>query len=140
MPTRQQPRRSALEALARESRTLIFYEAPHWVLATLEDMAACFGDDREAVLAKELTKTHETLIHTPLGELVEKDRADPNQQRGEIVLVVRGAQAQADSAEQERLLRILMAEVPLKQAAIAAKITGGSKNALYQQGLILKGH
>ena len=124
LPARQQPRRSALEALAKESRTLIFYEAPH------------------RVLARELTKTHETIIHGTVAELVERVRADANQQRGEIVLVVRGADLEtisADSAEQERLLRILMAEVPLKQAAaIAAKITGGSKNALYQQALALK--
>jgi len=142
LPARQQPRRSALEALAKESRTLIFYEAPHRVLATLEDMATCFGVGREAVLARELTKTHETIIHGTVAELVERVRADANQQRGEIVLVVRGADLEtisADSAEQERLLRILMAEVPLKQAAaIAAKITGGSKNALYQQALALK--
>lgn len=142
LPARQQPRRSALEALAKESRTLIFYEAPHRVLATLEDMASCFGVEREAVLARELTKTHETIIHGTVAELVERVKSDANQQRGEIVLVVRGADLEtisADSAEQERLLRILMAEVPLKQAAaIAAKITGGSKNALYQQALALK--
>lgn len=143
LPARSQSRRSALDGLAAETRTLIFYEAPHRVLATLEDMAACFGAEREVLLARELTKTHETLIHASLADLVERVRSDTNQQRGEIVLVVRGAAAEAaggDAVEQTRVLQILMAEVPLKQAAaLAAKITGGSKNTLYQQGLALKG-
>ncbi len=139
-PAKPGQRRKLLEALTSEPRTLIFYEAPHRVLATLEDMAVIFGREREAVLARELTKTHETVIQATLAELVEMVRADANQQRGEIVLVVRGADADgADDTEQRRVLELLMAELPVKQAAaLAAKITGGSKNQLYQLALTLK--
>ena len=142
LPAKAQQRRTALEALAREPRTLIFYEAPHRILATLEDMAAVLGAEREVLLARELTKTHETLIFAPLATLVERVRGDGNQQRGEIVLVVRGAEvgvAGADDVEQTRVPKVLMEELPLKQAAaLAARITGGSKNALYQQALSLR--
>ncbi len=141
-PARAGQRRKYLEALAGESRTLIFYEAPHRVLATLTEMADCFGARREAVLARELTKMHETLVAGSLEELVAQVTADGNQQRGEIVLVIRGVEATEtddDRREQERLLRILMAEVPLRQAAaLAAKISGGHKNALYQMALVLR--
>ena len=142
LPAKRQQRRTALEALATATHTLIFYEAPHRVLATLEDMADLFGADREVLLARELTKAHETLIFVPLGELVERVRGDANQQRGEIVLVVRGAPARdaVDDIEQARVLGLLLEELPLKQAAaLAAKITGGSKNTLYQLALSLKG-
>lgn len=141
LPAKSQQRRTALEALATAAHTLIFYEAPHRILATLQDMAELFGADREALLARELTKAHETLIFAPLQELVQRVREDANQQRGEIVLVVRGAPAQVavDEAEQLRVLGLLMEELPLKQAAaLAARITGGSKNVLYQQALSLK--
>lgn len=142
LPAKAQQRRGALEALAVETRTLIFYEAPHRILATLQDLADLFGADREALLARELTKAHETLIFAPLSELVTRVSADANQQRGEIVVVVRGASAlagSAEEAEQARVLRLLMAELPLKQAAaLAAKITRGSKKSLYQRGLALK--
>ncbi|MFA5549779.1 MAG: 16S rRNA (cytidine(1402)-2'-O)-methyltransferase [Porticoccaceae bacterium] len=143
LPAKSPQRRATLDALAAETRTLIFYEAPHRILATLEDMAAVLGPAREALLARELTKTHETLIFAPLATLVERVRGDGNQQRGEIVLVVRGAEESAsgaDEAEQLRVLKLLMDELPLKQAAaLAAKITGASKNALYQQALLLRG-
>lgn len=141
LPAKSQQRRTALAGLAAVSHTMIFYEAPHRVLAALEDMVAVFGVDREALLARELTKVHETLIFSTLGELVERVREDPNQQRGEIVLVVRGLppKAAADDVEQARVLRLLMEELPLKQAAaLAAKITGGSKNTLYQLALTLR--
>lgn len=139
LPAKAGARQRALEALARESRTLIFYEAPHRVLECLKDMQAAFGDDREAVLARELTKTHETVHRAPLGALVEFVAADTNQQRGEIVLLVQGASKRLDAeldAEAQRTMEVLLAELPLKQAAsIGAKLTGLKKNALYQWAL-----
>ena len=141
LPAKSQQRRTALEALKGTTSTLIFYEAPHRILATLEDMADLFGADREVLLARELTKAYETLIFAPLCELVQRVREDANQRRGEIVLVVRGAPVRdaVDEVEQARVLGLLLDELPLKQAAaLAAKITGGSKNVLYQLALSLK--
>lgn len=138
-PPKANARRQWLEALAAESRTLIFYEAPHRVLACLEAMVEVMGGDREAVIARELTKTFETIRLAPLAELVEFVRADSNQQRGEIVLMVAGASTRSDStldAEAERVMGILLEELPVKQAAaMGAKITGVKKNALYQWAL-----
>ncbi len=135
-------RQRQLEALAAEPRTLIFYEAPHRVLDTLRAMVDAFGAQREAVLARELTKTFETLLSGPLETLVERVAEDPDQQRGEIVLVVRGAATEELSAseqERDRILTILMEDLPLKQvAALAARITGGRKNELYTRALALK--
>ncbi len=138
-PPKANARRQWLEALAGEARTLIFYEAPHRVLACLEAMAEVFGGDREAVIARELTKTFETIRLAPLAELVEFVRADSNQQRGEIVLMVAGASSRSESTldtEAERVMGILLEELPVKQAAaLGAKITGVKKNALYQWAL-----
>lgn len=138
-PPKANARRQWLEALSAESRTLIFYEAPHRVLACLEAMVEVFGPTREAVIARELTKTFETIRLAPLAELVEFVRADSNQQRGEIVLMVAGASNRSDStldAEAERVMGILLEELPVKQAAaMGAKITGVKKNALYQWAL-----
>ncbi len=135
-PPKANARQQWLMALAAESRTLIFYEAPHRVLACLEAMAEVFGADREAVIARELTKTFETIRLAPLAELVEFVRADSNQQRGEIVLMVAGASKRAESSldpEAERVMGIMLEELPVKQAAaLAARITGVKKNALYQ--------
>lgn len=139
LPAKAGARQRALEALARESRTLIFYEAPHRVLECLKDMQAAFGDDREAVLARELTKTHETVRSAPLAELIEFVAGDTNQQRGEIVLLVQGAPKRADAeldAQTQRTMEVLLAELPLKQAAsIGAKLTGLKKNFLYRWAL-----
>ncbi|WP_341936358.1 16S rRNA (cytidine(1402)-2'-O)-methyltransferase [Marinimicrobium sp. C2-29] len=135
-PAKTNARRNWLDALAGDRRTLIFYEAPHRVLACLQDMEAVFGPEREAVLARELTKTFETIQGGPLAELVEFVAGDSNQQRGEIVLLVAGAPARADEgldAEAERVMGILLEDLPVKQAAaLAARITGVKKNALYQ--------
>jgi 16S rRNA (cytidine1402-2'-O)-methyltransferase len=143
LPAKAGQRQSVLEGLANEPRTLIFYEAPHRVLATLEAMRQVFGGEREAVLARELTKAHETFITGTLVELVEAVASDSNQQRGEIVLVLRGAQRDpltGDQAEQWRVLGLLIEELPLKKAAaLTAQIVGGNKKALYQMGLELKG-
>lgn len=140
LPAKTAGRCARLEAVREESRTLIFYEAPHRILECLEDMRAVFGDERPAVLARELTKTFETLKGLPLAELVAWVAADSNQQRGECVVLVAGWQApegdDALSAEALRVLDLLLGEMPLKRAAaLAAEITGVRKNLLYQAAL-----
>ena len=139
LPAKATARRSRLDALKQEERTLIFYEAPHRLLESVEDLAAIMGDERVAVLARELTKTFETIKDAPLGELVEWIRSDSNQQRGECVLLISGYESpEKDSLlpETVRILNILLAEMPLKRAAaLAAEITGERKNMLYQFAL-----
>ncbi|WPC04294.1 16S rRNA (cytidine(1402)-2'-O)-methyltransferase [Pseudomonas benzenivorans] len=140
LPAKAGGRRARLEQVREESRTLIFYEAPHRILECLQDMRAVFGDERPALLARELTKTFETLKGLPLGELCAWVAADSNQQRGECVVLVAGWQApegeEAISAEALRVLDLLLGEMPLKRAAaLAAEITGVRKNLLYQAAL-----
>lgn len=140
LPAKAAARRGRLELLKEEPRTLIFYEAPHRVLESVQDIASLFGKDRHAVLARELTKTFETLRGAPLGELAEWIAADSNQQRGECVLLVTGWQApegeDAISGEALRVLDLLLGELPVKRAAaLAAEITGVRKNLLYQAAL-----
>lgn len=142
LPAKQNQRRAALEALDKEPRTLIFYEAPHRIQAMLSDLSEVLGSAREVVLARELTKTYETVIKTSVGALLERVTEDTDQQRGELVLVVQGcadSSISADSQEQARVLSILLEDLSVKQAAnLAAKITGGSRNRLYQQALQMK--
>ncbi|MCL7461516.1 16S rRNA (cytidine(1402)-2'-O)-methyltransferase [Pseudomonas sp. NW5] len=140
LPARSSARRQRLQALSEEPRTLIFYEAPHRLLESLEDMRELFGPERQVVLARELTKTFETLKGAPLAELCAWVATDANQQRGECVLLVEGWQAplgeESVSAEALRVLDLLLADLPLKRAAaLAAEITGVRKNLLYQQAL-----
>ncbi len=143
LPARSSGRRQQLEALREEPRTLIFYEAPHRLLESLRDMQTVFGDERVVVLARELTKTFETIKGAPLVELCAWVEADSNQQRGECVLLVEGWRApegeESLSAEVLRILQLLLAELPLKRAAaLAAEITGVRKNLLYQEALRLQ--
>src|SRR5690606_13608454 len=91
LPAKQVARQSLLRSLQQETRTLIFYEAPHRVLETVQDMCAVFGPDREVVMAREITKTFETIKSAPVAELAQWIAADTNQTRGEIVLLVHGA-------------------------------------------------
>ena len=140
LPAKTAGRRARLEQVKEESRTLIFYEAPHRILECLQDMQAVFGGERPALLARELTKTFETLKGMPLSELAAWVAADSNQQRGECVVLVAGWQApegeEAVSSEAMRVLNLLLAEMPLKRAAaLAAEITGVRKNLLYQVAL-----
>jgi 16S rRNA (cytidine1402-2'-O)-methyltransferase len=137
LPAKTAARCQRLEQLIGETRTLVFYEAPHRVLETLADMNAVCGGDRVAVLARELTKLHETIRRAPLRELHDWVVSDDNQERGECVLMLHGAATGDDvAAEQVRVLRLLLEELPLKQAAaLAAKITGGKKNSLYELAL-----
>ncbi|WP_287809259.1 16S rRNA (cytidine(1402)-2'-O)-methyltransferase [Pseudomonas sp.] len=140
LPAKTVGRRSRLEQVREEPRTLIFYEAPHRILECLQDMESVFGPDRPALLARELTKTFETLKGLPLSELRAFVEADSNQQRGECVVLVAGWTApesdEAVSAEVMRVLDLLLKEMPLKRAAaLAAEITGARKNVLYQVAL-----
>ena len=140
LPAKAHGRRQRIEALVSEPRTWMLYEAPHRLLECLEDLLELLGGERQVVLARELTKTFETIKGAPLAELVEWVRADADQQRGECVLVVEGA-PQRDEEDDldpaaERVLDILLEELPVKQAAaLAARITGLKKNRLYQVAL-----
>ncbi|KIP98586.1 MULTISPECIES: 16S rRNA (cytidine(1402)-2'-O)-methyltransferase [Pseudomonas] len=140
LPAKSVGRRTRLELVREEPRTLIFYEAPHRILECLQDMRDVFGGERQALLARELTKTFETLQGLPLDQLCEWVAADANQQRGECVVLVAGWQAPEEEAavsvEALRVLDLLLAELPLKRAAaLAAQITGVRKNLLYQAAL-----
>ncbi|WP_444915744.1 16S rRNA (cytidine(1402)-2'-O)-methyltransferase [Microbulbifer sp. TRSA007] len=139
LPAKSGARERALQELAGDTRTLVFYEAPHRVADTLEAMAVVFGGNREAVIAREISKAFETFQLMPLAELVEWVRADSNQQRGEIVLMVRGAERSRESeldGEAQRVMSLLLAELPPKKAAaIAAEITGVKKKVLYNWSL-----
>ena len=138
-PSRPAARAQRLEELRHEARTLVFYEAPHRIVETLAAMAEILGADREATFVREISKIHETVHRDSLGALLERVRGDPDQQRGEIVLVVCGAEAPAQSdiqPDDRRVLETLAAELPLRQAAaLAAKLTGVSRNRLYELGL-----
>lgn len=140
LPAKAGQRQKELEALVALPYTLVFYEAPHRVLESVEALAAAFGPERTIVFARELTKLFETIHACPLGEALEWLKADANRQRGEFVLLVEGAPEDADDGAGERVLKLLLAEgLPVKQCAkLAAEITGASKNELYQKALALK--
>jgi 16S rRNA (cytidine1402-2'-O)-methyltransferase len=142
LPARAKQRETALQSVARVPATLVFYEAPHRITETVAALAAAFEPTRQVVFARELTKLFEEMHRCPLSEAAAWLAADGNRQKGEYVIVVEGAPAAADEddAEAERILTILLAECPLKQAAaLAAQITGKKKNALYERALQLKG-
>jgi 16S rRNA (cytidine1402-2'-O)-methyltransferase len=127
--------------LAAETRTLVFYESVHRLAESLKDMAEAFGAERSAVLARELTKLHEGVREAPLSALAEWADSDPHAGKGEVVLVVAGAaDAPGSGAEIDRVLKTLLKELPVKQAAaLTAEITGLNKNPLYQRALELAG-
>ncbi|MFC4819443.1 16S rRNA (cytidine(1402)-2'-O)-methyltransferase [Dokdonella ginsengisoli] len=136
LPAKAAARRERLQALAAETRTLIFYESSHRIVESLADLRGAFGDAREAVLARELTKLFETVIAAPLGELAARVEADANQQRGEFVVLVAGASgedADAQLAEGRRVFALLREELPPARAAkLAAAITGAPRKRLYE--------
>lgn len=135
LPPKAAARRSRLQELAGDTRTLIFYESSHRVAESLADMRDVFGGGREAVLARELTKLFETVIGEPLAELAARVANDPDQQRGECVILVagRGEEADAKLAEGQRVFAILREELPpAKAAKLAAAISGAPRKALYE--------
>lgn len=134
LPAKASARRERLQGLVAEPRTLIFYEASHRIAETLADMAQAFGGSRPAVLARELTKLFETVLDGTLDELSAKVEADPDQRKGEFVLLVQGAGENADAkvAEGLRLYAKLKEHLPPSTAAkLAAELSGAPRKALY---------
>jgi 16S rRNA (cytidine1402-2'-O)-methyltransferase len=140
LPAKSSARLSVLAALRHETRTLIFYESTHRLLDSLQDMVTVMGEERHAVIARELTKTYETILSGTLTELLDRVEQDPNQQRGEFVILVGGYKPDPNTltlgSDAETTMAVLLESLPLKQAAaIAARLTGLKKRDLYQWAL-----
>ena len=140
LPSKAGARRTALSSLSAFPHTLVFFEAPHRLHQTLEDMARVFGPDRVIMLAREITKVFESFHHCRLAEARIWLSEDANRVRGEFVLIVGGnVAALAEPSAAQRTLEILLRELPLKQAVhLAAAITGTKKNVLYERALEVK--
>ena len=147
LPARGAARRERLKSLERERRTLVLYESPHRVQDTLEDCVEVFGAERLGAVVREITKLHETTYRGSLRELSGLAKSDPDLARGEIVLLIAGAEplASADAGADgyggalDKALAALLKELPLKQAArLAAQITGARDNEAYKRALLLK--
>ena len=145
LPAKTGARRDVLGRLVDEPRTLVFYEAPHRLVETLRDLAETFGGEREAAVARELTKRFETTYRGTLAELARRSTSDVDMTRGELVVLIAGAPAPSEEAlaqasrEAERVLRALLAELPVSQAArLAAELTGRSRSELYTRALEIK--
>lgn len=139
LPARERERRAHLAQLSTEPRTLVFFEAPHRIAATLTDLAAELGNERHAVVARELTKAHETIYRGTLSDLAHRAATEDNFQRGEITLVVEGASAAAagvDTALLRRAVDLLSKELsPSRAAAVAAQLTGATRSEAYALAL-----
>ncbi len=143
LPARASERRALLSRLATESRTLVLFEAPHRIAAALEDMARSFGDQRAAVVTRELTKMHESVYRGTLQQLSVMARENADFARGEITVVVAGAAAERDSGADGALLRralpLLLQELPpARAAAIAAQLAGATRSDAYELALQLR--
>ena len=143
LPAKGSGRRHQLQQLERITHTQVFYESPHRIVATVDDIVSVMGADRRLVLARELTKTFETVYGAKASEVQAWLAADHNQQKGEFVVLLEGAepeQLQEIGPEEERILTLLLAELPIKKAAtITASMTGHKKKALYDRALVLQG-
>jgi 16S rRNA (cytidine1402-2'-O)-methyltransferase len=141
LPAHARERRAAIARLAHETRTLVWFEAPHRIVASLKDLAALFGPERRAVIARELTKVHEHVYRGTLAQLLEAAAADPNIARGEITLLVQGAATAPSPADQQLLVRaleLLLKELPpARAAAIASQLTGATRREAYALALRL---
>ena len=138
LPAKTKARQDYLTTLLDEPRTMIFYESTHRLLDTLQDMQTIWGSDKQIVLAKELTKTWETIVNFSILDLINWLQEDSNRQKGEFVLIVEGNNKTADAIDPKAIntLKLLLKELPLKKAAaITAEIYGLKKNQLYQLGL-----
>jgi 16S rRNA (cytidine1402-2'-O)-methyltransferase len=142
LPASGAARRKALESLKSHAVTLVFYEAPHRIVECVEDLSNVLGAERRLTFARELTKTFETFYTCAAGEASAWLQADTNQQRGEFVLLVEAAAAkEAEEIPEEtvRVLKLLLTDLPLKQAVkLATEITHEKKNVLYEFALKLK--
>lgn len=141
LPAKTAARKKYLQSLLHETRTLIFYESSHRILDALSDMITIFGEQREAVLARELTKIFETIINDSLLQLKNRLESDPNQQKGEFVIIIQGSDSNLDPdvAESEKILKVLLKELPVSQAVkLTATITDHKKSELYSLALRIK--
>jgi len=140
LPSKRNARLEALRSLASEPRTLVFYEAPHRLQESLADMVQVLGAARPAAVAREITKRFESVYRGTVATLAEQSLRDPDMSRGEIVIVVGGATEQVapEDAEVDQLLRALLAELPVSQAAkVAARVSGRPRKQLYDRALAL---
>jgi len=139
-PSKQGARLQFFEPLATQKRTQIFYVSCHKIIDTLKDMQTVFGANRRTTFARELTKTFETIKRMTLDELIPWVEADPNQRKGEIVVIIEGAaDDKTDASQIDHYLSILLAELPVKQSvALVVKMTGENKNDIYKRALALK--
>jgi 16S rRNA (cytidine1402-2'-O)-methyltransferase len=141
LPSKAKQRDTVLQQLRNVTATMVFYEAPHRIVECAAALAAAFEPTRQVVFARELTKLFEEIHRCPLSEAVAWLGADTHREKGEYVVLVEGvAEAEdAQDAEAERILALLVAELPVKQAAaLTAQITGRKKNALYERALQMK--
>ena len=140
LPAKSAARQAVLQPLRDEAAAMVFYEAPHRIAECVADFELIFGGERELLIAREMTKLHEQIVRMPLAETEAWFAADPNRSRGEFVLVLAGKPAGAElDAEAERVLALLLGELPLKRAArLAADITGASRNTLYARALAMR--
>lgn len=140
LPAKSKARKDKLQNIAEEDRTLIFYESTHRILDTLEDIETVLGADRYMVLAREITKTWETISGDTVSNLRQWLAEDPNRTKGEMVLIIEGKPKAEDddsfNPQAIKALTLIANELPLKKAAaIVAELYGYKKNALYQFGL-----
>lgn len=140
LPAKQQARLSKLKALSEEARTMVIYESCHRIEQCLQDMCDVFGTDRSITFTRELTKAYETIRQLSLGACLDWVKQDSNQRKGEIVLVIQGAeQVTVTDVDVRQTLSVLIDELPVKQAAaICAKLTGKNRNECYQLALEIK--
>lgn len=139
LPAKGEVRLKALQAYQAENATMVFYESPKRIIDFLQLAIEVFGSEHQAAIARELTKQFETIKQATLAALLEFVQSDPMQQKGEFVVMLAGSEHQPDQVENERILKILLTELPVKKAAkLAAQITGESKNIFYERALSLK--
>ncbi|RXZ36432.1 16S rRNA (cytidine(1402)-2'-O)-methyltransferase [Oxalobacteraceae bacterium CAVE-383] len=140
LPPKPRQRENALASLTDLTSTLVLYEAPHRIVETVDALLLAFGPQRQIVLARELTKQFEEIHRCALADAPAWLAQDDHRQRGEFVLLIEAAAVtEDDGADADRVLRILLAELPLKQAAaLAAQLTGHKKNALYERALAMR--
>lgn len=137
LPAKTEARKKFLQELVVESRTLVFYEAPHRIRESIQDMQEIFGSERRIAIARELTKQYEQIVRGPLGDIIGKLDSEEIKIKGEFVIIVDGAQeTNVTEVEVLRINRILSEKLPPKDAAgLTAKITGKKKNEVYQLSL-----
>jgi 16S rRNA (cytidine1402-2'-O)-methyltransferase len=139
LPNKSKARRELITKLRPATDTLVFYEAPHRVVETVKDLAELLEPQRPITIARELTKIFETIYACPLNEAADWLEADANRQKGEFVLIIKGAENEPTkelSTEALQTLSILLEELPLKQAVdLATRITGGNRKVLYAEAL-----